>query len=52
MNRRNRAEDKKAAISYVERVYDVVVSDDVAEAIMIGKYRTELSGRDEVKDLF
>jgi hypothetical protein len=33
-------------------MYKIRVSDDVAEAILIGKYRTDMKNREEIKDLF
>jgi hypothetical protein len=33
-------------------MYDIEVSDDVAEAILIAKYRADLRQKDQIKDLF
>lgn len=52
INKRNRAEDKKAAIQRVKEMYDISVTDDVAEAILIAKYRVDLSNRQPLQDLF
>lgn len=52
INNRNRELDKKAAIQKVKEMYDIVVGDDVAEAILIAKYRSDLFGRQKLEDLF
>ena len=52
INKRKREEDKKAAIGLVKDMYQVDVTDDVAEAILIAKYRADIESKDKVEDLF
>lgn len=52
INKRDRNEDKKAAIQKVKDMYGLNVTDDVAEAILIAKYRADMSNRKELEDLF
>lgn len=52
INKRNRAADKRAAIQKVKEMYNIDVGDDIAEAILITKYRVDLEGRQELVDLF
>jgi len=43
---------KDKAMKRVKEMYDIDVGDDVAEAILIGKYRVDVKERNERKDLF
>lgn len=52
INSRDRATDKKKAIELVKLMYDIDVNDDVAEAILIGRYRSMVDEKNKVKDLF
>lgn len=52
INRKNRALDKAAAIQKVKEMYGIVVGDDVAEAILIAKFRSDLDNKKDLKDLF
>lgn len=52
INKRNRSADKKAAIQKVKEMYDLNVGDDVAEAILIAKYRVDQINKEELGDLF
>ena len=52
INNKNREADKRAAIQKVREMYDIQVGDDVAEAILIAKYRSDMMSRQKMKDLF
>lgn len=52
INKKNRALDKKAAIDKVKEMFGIDVGDDVAEAILIAKYRSDQINRTKMKDLF
>lgn len=52
INRKDRQVEKDLAIKTVKNIYDIVVSDDIAEAILIGRYRSDLQKRNEIEDLF
>lgn len=52
INKRKRAADKAAAIQKVKEMYGIDVNDDIAEAILIAKYRVDLENRQELVDLF
>ena len=52
INNRKRELDKKAAIQLVKDMYNIDTTDDVAEAILITKYRSDLLNKDKVEDLF
>ena len=52
INRRKREDDKKAAISLVKDMYDIEVTDDIAEAILIAKYRSDMLNKGKIQDLF
>ena len=52
INKRKRQEDKKAAIGLVKDMYQVDVTDDVAEAILIAKYRVDMESKGKIEDLF
>lgn len=52
INRRERAADKKAAIQKVKEMYDIITTDDVAEAILIAKYRSDMRSKKDMEDLF
>ena len=52
INKRKREEDKKAAIGLVKDMYQVEVTDDVAEAILIAKYRVDIESKGKIEDLF
>lgn len=52
INKRARAVEKGLAIKLVKDMYDIEVNDDVAEAILITKYRVDQIARGKVKDLF
>ena len=43
---------KQKAIERVKETYNIEVNDDVAEAILIGKYRVDVKERNERKNLF
>lgn len=52
INKRSRAIEKQLAIDKVKDMYEIVVGDDVAEAILINKYRVDMISRSKIKDLF
>ncbi len=52
INSRDRVKDKVRAMRLVEEMYQIKVGDDVAEAILIGKYRVDMLTRVEVRKLF
>ena len=52
INKRKREEDKKAAIQTVKDMYDIDTTDDVAEAILIAKYRSDILSKGKIEDLF
>ena len=52
INGGGRPVEKAKAIKKVKTMYQINVSDDVAEAILIGKYRADLMAKKERKDLF
>jgi len=52
INGGGRPAEKAKAIKKVQNMYQINVSDDVAEAILIGKYRVDLKAKKERKDLF
>lgn len=52
INKRNREADKKASIQKVKEMYGLVVTDDVAEAILIAKYRSDMRNKKKIADLF
>jgi hypothetical protein len=52
INGKDRALQKAKSIKLVKEMYDIEVSDDVAEAILIAKYRADLRQKDQIKDLF
>jgi Holliday junction resolvasome RuvABC endonuclease subunit len=52
INHRKREDDKKAAIQTIKDMYDIDTTDDVAEAILIAKYRSDLLNKGKVEDLF
>lgn len=52
INKRDRKADKKAAIDLVKDMYGISVTDDVAEAILITKYRSDMRHKKSIKDLF
>jgi Holliday junction resolvasome RuvABC endonuclease subunit len=52
INHRKREDDKKAAIQTVKDMYDIDTTDDVAEAILIAKYRNDLLNKGKIEDLF
>lgn len=52
INSRDRATDKKKAIELVKTMYGINVNDDIAEAILIGRYRSIIDQKKQVKDLF
>lgn len=51
-NAKNRSEQKKQSIAKVKEMYDINVNDDVAEAILLGKYAVDSLKRTEIKKLF
>lgn len=52
INGRDRQKEKEKAIQLVKQMYSITVGDDVAEAILIGKFRVDLKNRTEIKNLF
>ena len=52
INGGGRPVEKEKAIKKVKNMYQINVSDDVAEAILIGKYRADLMEKKQRKDLF
>src|SRR5690554_5940025 len=52
INGGKRTEEKKKAVDLVKKMYNITVGDDVAEAILIGKYRSDLVKRNSIKNLF
>lgn len=52
INGKTRIEQKKQAIDKVKVMYDIDVNDDVAEAILLGKYAVDSLRVSEVKKLF
>ena len=52
INGKTRVEQKKQAIDKVKTMYDINVNDDVAEAILLGKYSVDCLQRSEIKKLF
>lgn len=52
INSRSREKDKESAIKLVKDMYQIDVNDDVAEAILITKYRSDMQKKDNVKTLF
>ena len=52
INKRQRKLEKNLAIQRVKNMYSVEVTDDVAEAILIAKYRVDMKSKDNLKDLF
>ena len=52
INKRKREDDKKAAIQTVKEMYDIDTTDDVAEAILIAKYRVDIENKGKIEDLF
>ncbi len=52
INRRKREDDKKAAIDLVKDMYDIEVTDDIAEAILIAKYRFDMTNKGKIQNLF
>lgn len=52
INGKERNAEKKRAIDLVQKMYQIDVGDDVAEAILIGKYRADLKTREGLKNLF
>ena len=51
-NAKNRSEQKKQSIAKVKEMYDINVNDDIAEAILLGKYAVDSLKRAETKKLF
>lgn len=52
INGKDRQKEKEKAIQLVKQMYSITVGDDVAEAILIGKFRVDLKNRTEIKNLF
>lgn len=52
MKGKTRITQKQQAIALVKEMYGVDVNDDVAEAILLGKYSVDCLSRDQVKKLF
>lgn len=52
INRRNRELDKEASIQKVKEMYGLTVTDDVAEAILIAKYRSDMRNKKKIANLF
>ena len=49
---KTRIEEKKCAIDKIKEMYNIVVNDDVAEAILLGKYAVDCIRKNEIKKLF
>lgn len=47
---KTRSDRKKSAQLIVKNLYDIQVSEDVADAILIGRYGTSLGAKREIKD--
>ena len=52
INKKKRAVEKQLAIDLVFKMYNIKVTDDVAEGILIGKYRVDMINKSKIKDLF
>lgn len=52
INLKDRSKEKQRAIQMVYDMYGIQVSDDVAEAILIGKYRANIKSSSEIEVLF
>lgn len=52
INKRNREVEKQLAIDLVKEMYDIETTDDVAEAILINKFRIDMIAKSKIKDLF
>lgn len=51
-NAKTRQEQKKQSMAKVKEMYNIVVNDDIAEAILLGKYAVDCVRLNEVKKLF
>ena len=52
INKKERKLEKERAIKLVKDMYDIDVNDDIAEAILIGKYRVDKMNFSKIEDLF
>lgn len=52
INGKDRQKEKEKSIQLVKQMYGITVGDDIAEAILIGKFRVDLKNRTEIKNLF
>lgn len=52
INGKTRVQQKLQAIEKVKKMYGIDVNDDVAEAILLGKYAVDCLNKNEVKKLF
>ena len=52
INGKTRVQQKVQAIEKVKKMYGIDVNDDVAEAILLGKYAVDCLNKNEVKKLF
>jgi hypothetical protein len=52
INGQNRSLEKAKSIKMVKDMYKIEVNDDIAEAILIAKYRFDNMQKEELKDLF
>lgn len=52
INGKTRIEQKKQAIDKIQTMYNIAVNDDIAEAILLGKYAVDKLKIQEVKKLF
>ena len=52
INGKTRIEQKKQAIEKVKTMYGIDVNDDVAEAILLGKYSVDCLRKETIKTLF
>lgn len=52
INGKTRIQEKKQAIDMVNNMYNITVSDDIAEAILLGKYAVDAIRKVEAKKLF
>ena len=53
MSNKNRTEQKQTAVKKVKDMYNITVSDDIAEAILLGKYAVDIISKQTIiKKLF
>lgn len=52
INGKTRVQQKVQAIEKVKEMYGIDVNDDVAEAILLGKYAVDCIKKEKIKKLF